>query len=263
MRRRISIAALASARCPRRRRADPGAAGRRARRRQPPARASPPGPASAATAATHHHRERRRRTGEWESDCALAPCGSRSGSAAAGCRTRNTYVGGRWRPGRRRTTDLGTVPGAAGGGRPARAGRARAGRTPTSWSPPPPWPTAPSSGPTCSGWRAAPTCRSRPGGRRSSGWARRRARRPRAGSTRSPATSGGELEVRKQAVFALSQRPADEGVPALIRDRAHQPASRAPEDRRSSGWARARIRGRFSCSRRSCGSKWSSLRGQR
>jgi HEAT repeat protein len=28
---------------------------------------------------------------------------------------------------------------------------------------------------------------------------------------------GGELEVRKQAVFALSQRPADEGVPALIR----------------------------------------------
>jgi hypothetical protein len=28
---------------------------------------------------------------------------------------------------------------------------------------------------------------------------------------------GGELEVRKQAVFALSQRPSDEGVPALIR----------------------------------------------
>jgi hypothetical protein len=28
---------------------------------------------------------------------------------------------------------------------------------------------------------------------------------------------GGELEVRKQAVFALSQRPADEGVPVLIR----------------------------------------------
>src|SRR6185503_20902908 len=28
--------------------------------------------------------------------------------------------------------------------------------------------------------------------------------------------SGGDLEIRKQAVFALSQRPADEGVPALI-----------------------------------------------
>jgi hypothetical protein len=28
---------------------------------------------------------------------------------------------------------------------------------------------------------------------------------------------GGEIEVRKQAVFALSQRPHDEGVPALIR----------------------------------------------
>jgi HEAT repeat protein len=28
---------------------------------------------------------------------------------------------------------------------------------------------------------------------------------------------GGELEVRKQAVFALSQRPRDESVPALIR----------------------------------------------
>lgn len=30
-------------------------------------------------------------------------------------------------------------------------------------------------------------------------------------------TGGGQLEVRKQAVFALSQRPAEEGVPALIR----------------------------------------------
>ena len=29
--------------------------------------------------------------------------------------------------------------------------------------------------------------------------------------------SGGEIEIRKQAVFALSQRPADEGVPVLIR----------------------------------------------
>jgi HEAT repeat protein len=29
--------------------------------------------------------------------------------------------------------------------------------------------------------------------------------------------SGGEIEIRKQAVFALSQRPADEGVPILIR----------------------------------------------
>ena len=28
---------------------------------------------------------------------------------------------------------------------------------------------------------------------------------------------GGELEIRKQAVFALSQRPADESVPVLIR----------------------------------------------
>jgi HEAT repeat protein len=31
------------------------------------------------------------------------------------------------------------------------------------------------------------------------------------------ATVGGDLEVRKHAVFALSQRPADEGVPVLIR----------------------------------------------
>jgi HEAT repeat protein len=29
--------------------------------------------------------------------------------------------------------------------------------------------------------------------------------------------TSGDLEVRKQAVFALSQRPAEEGVPALIR----------------------------------------------
>jgi HEAT repeat protein len=31
------------------------------------------------------------------------------------------------------------------------------------------------------------------------------------------ADSGGDIEIRKQAVFALSQRPADEGVPILIR----------------------------------------------
>jgi HEAT repeat protein len=29
--------------------------------------------------------------------------------------------------------------------------------------------------------------------------------------------SSGELEIRKQAVFALSQRPTDEAVPALVR----------------------------------------------
>jgi HEAT repeat protein len=29
--------------------------------------------------------------------------------------------------------------------------------------------------------------------------------------------AGGDIEMRKQAVFALSQRPADEGVPVLIR----------------------------------------------
>ena len=30
-------------------------------------------------------------------------------------------------------------------------------------------------------------------------------------------TGGEDIEIRKQAVFALSQRPTEEGVPALIR----------------------------------------------
>ena len=92
-------------------------------------------------------------------------------------------------------------------------------------------------------WRATPRCRRRPGGRRSSGWARRPTRRHR-GLDSIVRTTAGDLEVRKHAVFALSQRPADEGVPALIRSRApiRTPSSAA---RRSSGWARARIPARL------------------
>lgn len=58
----------------------------------------------------------------------------------------------------------------------------------------------------------------------------------------------GDREVRESAVFALSQRPHDEGVPALIRvaRTTPTPSSARPP---SSGWGRARPPRRWRCSR--------------
>ena len=80
-----------------------------------------------------------------------------------------------------------------------------------------------------------PTFRSRPAGRPCSGSARRRARRRRAGLDSLAADERGDLEVRKQAVFALSQRPADEGVPGADPHRPDQPAA-ASSGRRALFW---------------------------
>ena len=59
--------------------------------------------------------------------------------------------------------------------------------------------------------------RSRPGSRRSSGWVRPLGEAATRGLDSLVRGRPGRVEVREQAVFALSQRPADEGVPALIR----------------------------------------------
>ena len=59
----------------------------------------------------------------------------------------------------------------------------------------------------------------------------------------------GDLELRKQAVFALSQRPEDEGVPSLIHIARSNPYGRDTEAAHSSGSGRARIRARSPCSR--------------
>lgn len=104
----------------------------------------------------------------------------------------------------------------------------------------------------CSGSHGEPSSHSRFGGRPCSGWARRPAMPPRAAWMPIAADPGDDLDVREQAVFALSQRPANEGVPALIRIARTNPH---PELRKkpSSGWVRARIRRRWPCSRNSCG----------
>ena len=103
-----------------------------------------------------------------------------------------------------------------------------------------------------------PTCRSRRGGRRCSGWARRRARRPRAGSIRSPT----DERRRARGAEAGGVRPVaaagGRGRAGADPDRPHESAPPSCARRRSSGWARARIRGRSRCSRRSCGRPWSS-----
>ena len=212
------------------RRPDAGPARRGARATARSGSASPRAPGSAATAATTSPSSDDDEDGEWESDCAPGPVRVSLRVRGGRVADAHAYVGGRWRPPEGQTTDLGTGAGPAGGGRPARAGRAAPGGTPRSWSPRPRWPTARSCGRPCSGSRGA-------------------AELP--------------LETRRQAVFWLGQaagEAATRGLDSLASDderrargaetggvravaaagrrrragadpdRAHEPARRAPED---------------------------------
>ena len=128
-----------------------------------------------------------------------------------------TYVGGRWRAGRGRVTDLGLVPAQEAadlllalapqvydddGGELVTAATLADSVVV--------WPQllrmarddrSPGGDPAAGGVLAG-------SGRRRRGHQGPRFHRHR---------QGGDIEIRKQAVFALSQRPADEGVPVLIR----------------------------------------------
>ncbi len=154
--------------------------------------------------------------GEWESDCTPRPVRVSLRVHAGRVQEANTYVGGRWRnPGA--ATDLGALPARqAASDLLALAEGSRAGAdelitaatladSAVVWPDPPPdgAPDRPPARDPAEGGLLAGAGGGR-GGRR-------------AGLDSLAGDGGGELEVRKQAVFALSQRPADEGVPALIR----------------------------------------------
>jgi hypothetical protein len=154
--------------------------------------------------------------GEWESDCAPGPVRVslrvRGGKVAEA----HTYVGGRWRPDGDRTADLGTVPArqaAADLLALAEASRIDAEELVT----------AATLADSAIVWPTLLRLARRPDlpmetRRQAVFWLGQAAGEAAArGLDSLAADRGGDLEVRTQAVFALSQRPADEGVPALIR----------------------------------------------
>jgi hypothetical protein len=154
---------------------------------------------------------------EWESDCQRGPI--RVSLRVQGGRVvdAETYVGGRWRAGRGRVMDLGLVPSQeAADLLLALAPQVRdddGGELVT----------AATLADSVVVWpkllRLARDTRVRDDTRRQAVfWLGQAAGDAAARGLDSIATdSGGEIEIRKQAVFALSQRPAGEGVPILIR----------------------------------------------
>jgi hypothetical protein len=154
---------------------------------------------------------------EWESDCQRGPI--RVSLRVQGGRVvdSETYVGGRWRAGRGRVTDLGLVPSQeAADLLLALAPQVRdddGGELVT----------AATLADSVVVWpkllHLARDTRVREDTRRQAVfWLGQAAGDAAAKGLDSIATdSGGEIEIRKQAVFALSQRPAGEGVPILIR----------------------------------------------
>jgi hypothetical protein len=154
--------------------------------------------------------------GEWESDCAPGPV--RMSLRVTGGRVTgaHTYVGGRWRPAQGATTDLGTVPAAQAATDLLKLAERADGDA-----------DALITGATLADsavvWPdllrlARKEDLPMETRRHAVFWLGQAAGEAAARGLDSITTDErGDIEVRKQAVFALSQRPADEGVPALIR----------------------------------------------
>ena len=154
---------------------------------------------------------------EWETDCERGPVRVSLHMKGGRVAEAETYVGGRWRAGRNRVTDLGLVPareatdlllalapqvGDDDGGELVTAATLADSVVV--------WPQL---------LRMARDTKVREETRRQAVfWLGQAAGDKAAQGLDSIATDGsGDIEIRKQAVFALSQRPADEGVPILIR----------------------------------------------
>jgi hypothetical protein len=153
--------------------------------------------------------------GEWESDCAPGPVRVSLRVRGGKVADAHTYVGGRWRPAEGRSTDLGTVPARqAAADLLALAGDGRTDGEELV--------TAATLADSAIVWPALLRLARRTDvpmdtRRQAVFWLGQAAGEAATrGLDSLAADGGGELEVRKQAVFALSQRPADEGVPALI-----------------------------------------------
>ena len=154
--------------------------------------------------------------GEWESDCAPGPVRMSLRMSGGRVTAAHTYVGGRWRPAQGATTDLGTVP-----ARQAATDLLKLAERADD-----------DTGALITGATLADSAVVWPDllrlarrtdlpletRRQAVFWLGQAAGEAAARGLDSITTDErGDLEVRKQAVFALSQRPADEGVPALIR----------------------------------------------
>jgi hypothetical protein len=154
--------------------------------------------------------------GEWQSDCAPGPVRVSLRLQGGRVREAHTYVGGRWRPGSDAVTDLGDVPAAAAATElVSLAGRAERDGDDLV--------TAASLADSARIWPALFALARRsdvPLDTRKQAvfWIGQAAGAAATRGLDSVVTDDvGDLEVRKEAVFALSQRPADEGVPALIK----------------------------------------------
>jgi hypothetical protein len=154
---------------------------------------------------------------EWESDCERGPVRVSLRMQGGRVADSETYVGGRWRAGRGRVTDLGLVPSQEA------ADLLLALAPQVSDDDGGELVTAATLADSAVVWpqllRMARDDKIREETRRQAVfWLGQAAG---AAATRGldsiAGDSGGEIEIRKQAVFALSQRPADEGVPILIR----------------------------------------------
>jgi hypothetical protein len=154
---------------------------------------------------------------EWESDCERGPVRVSLRMQGGRVTESETYVGGRWRTGKDRVTDLGLVP--AGDAADLlldlapQVGEDDGGELVT----------AATLADSAVVWprllRMARDTRVREETRRQAVFWLGQAAGDAAtkGLDSIAGDAGGDIEIRKQAVFALSQRPADEGVPALIR----------------------------------------------
>jgi hypothetical protein len=155
---------------------------------------------------------------EWESDCERGPVRVSLRMRGGRVAESETYVGGRWRPGRDRVTDLGLVPAQEAADlllalAPQIGDDDDGGELVT----------AATLADSVVIWpqllRMARDTKIREATRRQAVFWLGQAAGDQAakGLDSIAADSGGDIEIRKQAVFALSQRPADEGVPILIR----------------------------------------------
>jgi HEAT repeat protein len=155
---------------------------------------------------------------EWESDCERGPVRVSLRMRGGRVADSETYVGGRWRAGRDRVTDLGLVP-AREAADLLLALAPQVGDDDDGGE----LVTAATLADSVVVWpqllRMARDTKVREETRRQAVfWLGQAAGDQAAKGLDSIATdSGGDIEIRKQAVFALSQRPADEGVPILIR----------------------------------------------
>jgi HEAT repeat protein len=154
--------------------------------------------------------------GEWESDCAPGPVRMSLRVSGGRVTEAHTYVGGRWRPAQGKTTDLGTIPAAQAATDLLKLAE-RAGDDADALI------TGATLADSAVVWpdllrlarREDLPLETR---RQAVFWLGQAAGQAATRGLDSITTDErGDLEVRKQAVFALSQRPADEGVPALIR----------------------------------------------